>query len=246
MILPEVVGHRGAAAHAPENTLAGIRCAADFGIGAVEVDVKLTADDQLILIHDPRVDRTTDGAGAVAEMTWAQLRVLDAGAWFGAAFAATPIPTLAAAIAEILALNLQANLEIKPCPGREAETALAMVAAIRALWPGDVAPPLLSSYALAALEIARQAAPELPRAVLMRTGSPQDWCAATQRVGAVALHGKAASWTPTHVAAMKAEGLACGCYTVNEAEQALTLRRMGLDYVITDDPAPIAAALADL
>lgn len=246
LLLSEVVGHRGAAAHAPENTLAGIRTAADLGIGAVEVDVKLTGDNALVLIHDDRVDRTTDGVGAVRDMTLAQLRALDAGGWFGAAFSGTPIPTLAEAIAQILRLDLLVNLEIKPCPGREVETALATIAAVRELWPGDRTPPLLSSFAMAALEAAQQAAPELPRAVLMNTGSPRDWCAATQRYGAVAMHGKASHWTPAHVAAVKAAGLACGCYTVNDPDQALILRRMGLDYVVSDDPAAIARALSAL
>ncbi len=244
LLMPQVVGHRGAAAHAPENTLAGIRAAAASGIGAVEVDVKLTADDALVLIHDDRVDRTTDGSGAVRAMTLAQLRALDAGAWFAPAFAGTPIPTLAEAVAEILRLGLRVNLEIKPCPGRERETARATVAAVGELWPDDIPPPLLSSFAEASLAAAQEAAPGLPRAVLMDEGTPQDWLAATQTFDAVAMHGAARSWTATHVTAIKAAGLACGTYTVNDPDQAIALRRMGVDYLVSDDPAKIAAALS--
>ena len=243
-LLPVVVGHRGVAAHAPENTLAGIRAAAAMGLGAVEVDVKLTGDGELVLIHDDRVDRTTNSIGAVRELTRAEVSALDAGSWFGSAFAGETIPTLAQAIATIVALDLQVNLEIKPCPGREAETASTAVAAVRALWPEDRPWPLLSSFAKASLEAARQAAPELPRAVLMKAGRPEQWCAAAKQLGAVAVHGRADAWTPTHVAAVKTAGLACGCYTVNEPDQARALRAMGLDYLFSDDPPAIAAALA--
>ncbi|MHA1564572.1 MAG: glycerophosphodiester phosphodiesterase family protein [Alphaproteobacteria bacterium] len=255
-LLPVVVGHRGAAAHAPENTLAGIRAAAAMGIGAVEVDVKLTGDGELILFHDERVERTTNGTGAVCgtgavrstgavcDMTLAQLQALDAGSWFGTEFAGETIPTLAQAIAEILALGLQVNLEIKPCPGREAETARVTVAAVRALWPDDRPLPLLSSFAMAALETARHDAPEQPRAILVKTGTPQQWCATAKHHGAVAVHGKASCWTPAHADAVKAAGLACGCFTVNQPEQALILRAMGVDYFFSDDPATIAEALS--
>ncbi len=242
--LPEIVGHRGVAAHAPENTLAGIRKAAALGIGAVELDVKLTGDGELVLIHDDRVERTTDGTGAVRDMTLAELQSLDAGSWFDGAFTGETIPTLAEAIAEILQYGLQVNLEIKPCRGREVETATALVTDVRTLWPGGRPLPLISSFATASLEAAQQAAPEQPRAVLTRKGSPEQWCAAAKQVGAVALHGKADAWTPAHVAALKAAGLACGSFTVNEPEQARTLRAMGVDYLFSDDPPIIAAALA--
>ena len=80
--LPPVMGHRGAKGHAPENTLAGLRKAAGLGCRWVEFDVKLTADGELILFHDDSLRRTTDGRGAVADKTLAEIRSLDAGRWF--------------------------------------------------------------------------------------------------------------------------------------------------------------------
>jgi len=92
---PVVVAHRGASVEAPENTLAAFRRALELGAPAMELDVHRTADGELVAIHDATVDRTTNGTGAVAEMTLEALRQLDAGAWKGKAFAVERIPTRA-------------------------------------------------------------------------------------------------------------------------------------------------------
>ncbi len=91
---PRLVGHRGASEVAPENTLASFERARRDGADIVELDVRLTADGQVVAIHDDTVDRTTDGTGRVSAMTLAELRALDAGSWFGPDFAGEPIPTL--------------------------------------------------------------------------------------------------------------------------------------------------------
>lgn len=96
---PVIVAHRGLLRHAPENTLANFRACVDLGIG-FEFDVARTADGHLVCIHDETVDRTTNGKGRVSEMTLAELRKLDAGAWFDARFAGQKIPT----VDEVLAL----------------------------------------------------------------------------------------------------------------------------------------------
>ncbi len=79
--LARVIGHRGAMGHAPENTIASIRRAAALGAAWVEVDVRLTADGRLVLMHDATLGRTTDGEGLVQEATLAEIAALDAGAW---------------------------------------------------------------------------------------------------------------------------------------------------------------------
>jgi hypothetical protein len=124
--LPRVVGHRGAAASAPENTLAGLRRAHQLGVGWVEFDVKLSGDGVPILMHDAVLERTTDGKGAVADTAYADIRALDAGAWFGPEFAGERVPSFDEAIDLLLSHGLGANVEIKPCPGRERETGAAV------------------------------------------------------------------------------------------------------------------------
>jgi glycerophosphoryl diester phosphodiesterase len=89
-----VAYHRGANRYAPENTLSAIKTAVALGADYVEIDVRTTKDGKFVLMHDPTVDRTTDGRGRVGDLTIDEVRKLDAGAWFGEPFAGTRVPTL--------------------------------------------------------------------------------------------------------------------------------------------------------
>ncbi|NMC78815.1 MAG: glycerophosphodiester phosphodiesterase, partial [Chloroflexi bacterium] len=91
---PMLFAHRGASADAPENTLAAFRLAVDENADGIELDAKLSADGQVVVIHDQSVDRTTDGHGRVGQLTLAQLKELDAGSSFSPGFAGERIPTL--------------------------------------------------------------------------------------------------------------------------------------------------------
>ena len=146
-----MIGHRGAAGAAPENTLASIRKARELGATWIEFDVKLTKDGHAILFHDDCLERTTDGRGAVAATTLAEIRRLDAGGWFGPAFRGEPVPTLGQALALCVELHLGINVEIKPCAGREVETAQVTVATLLDVWPRDRPAPLVSSFSPACL-----------------------------------------------------------------------------------------------
>ena len=90
-----IIAHRGASSYAPENTMAAFDLALQMEASHLELDVHLTRDDHLVVIHDDTVDRTTNGTGPVADQTLTVLQTLDAGAWFGEAFAGARIPTLA-------------------------------------------------------------------------------------------------------------------------------------------------------
>src|SRR5690242_8989223 len=92
--LPSVIGHRGAAAYAPENTLESIRTAAEIGVKWVELDVKLTKDSIPIIFHDDTLERTTSGYGLVAETKYEDIRELEAGMWFSEGFTGVVVPTL--------------------------------------------------------------------------------------------------------------------------------------------------------
>lgn len=96
---PLVLAHRGASAYAPENTLAAFDLALVMGARALETDVRATSDGHLVLLHDEGVDRTTDGAGRVAELSLAQVEALDAGQWRGLQWRGERVPTLAALLA---------------------------------------------------------------------------------------------------------------------------------------------------
>ena len=240
--LAPVIAHRGAAARAPENTLAAIRLAAAEGARWVEVDVKLSRDGHCILMHDELLARTTDGRGEVAHYDLDELQALDAGSWFAERFAGERIPTLEAVLELCLSLKLDINLEIKPCPGREQETARACVEVVRAQWPSERPWPLLSSFAVSSLEESLLRAPELPRGLLIDRPT-QSALAMLARLDCVSLHCDHKAVSTELVRALDASGRPLLCYTVNDPARAQLLRDIGVASIITDRPAEIGAAV---
>ncbi|HKW54244.1 MAG TPA: glycerophosphodiester phosphodiesterase family protein, partial [Stellaceae bacterium] len=164
---PRIIGHRGAALTAPENTLAGFCMAAALNVEWVEFDVRLTSDGRCILLHDDTLDRTTNGRGPVSRLTFDEVRRLDAGSWFSPDFAGQPVPGLEETIGLLAQLNVGAVVELKPAPGAEAATGRAATAVLVEHWPVTLPPPLVSSFKPAALAAAREVAPQLARALLV-------------------------------------------------------------------------------
>ena len=230
---PRLMAHRGAGKLAPENTLAALRLGASFGHSAFEFDVKLSADGKSFLLHDATLERTTNGSGRADALTLGELALLDAGSWHGPAFAGEPLPALAAIFRYLRANDFLANVEIKPAPGREWQTGAAVALDVRALAQGLSVPPLLSSFSETALEAARLAVPDLPRALLLDV-LPADWPERLQRLGCVALDANHRELSAEIVANAHARGFRVLCYTVNEAERVRTLFTWGVDSVITD------------
>jgi glycerophosphoryl diester phosphodiesterase len=231
--LPPVIGHRGAAARAPENTLAGLRRAKALGCAWVEFDVRLTADGALVLCHDARLDRTTDRAGLVGGQSLAAIRQCDAGSWFGPAFAAERVPTLEEATALAAELDLGVNIEIKTEPGREYATAAAVADAVSRLGP---APPLfVSSFLPAALAALRDLAPQTRRGVLFRS-VPSRWTEIAKRLGVVVIGADHRQLRPRRVAEIRAAGYPVAAYTVNDPARARLLFEWGVTSVFSDMP----------
>ncbi|MEJ0071698.1 MAG: glycerophosphodiester phosphodiesterase [Pseudomonadota bacterium] len=241
--IPPVIGHRGAAALAPENTLAGLRAAAAAGARWVEFDVKLTADGVAVLMHDDKLDRTTDGRGAVAATDAAAIAALDAGGWFGAAFRGERVPTLVEAIAELARLGLGANIEIKPCPGRAEATAQAVGAVVAAHWPERLSAPLISSFEPACLAVMRDQAPDLPRGLLVKRLAP-DWARAAASLGCVSINLGRRHASASAISSVLASGLKLAIWTVNEAVEAARFLAAGASAIITDRPDALAGCAA--
>jgi glycerophosphoryl diester phosphodiesterase len=236
---PRVIGHRGAAGHAPENTLAGFRRAKLFGIRWVEFDVALTRDNEPVLLHDETVNRTTDGKGRLAEMTLGHLQQLDAGAWHSAEFAGERVPTLTEAFAALHELGLGANIEIKPTRGREAETGAIVARLVAAAWPASLPRPLLSSFKPDALIAARDAAPSVARGYLLNRLS-KGWQADATALGCVSVHCNQRSLSRQTAAEVRQAGYRLLSYTVNEAARARLLFEWGVEAVFTDYPDRLA------
>jgi glycerophosphoryl diester phosphodiesterase len=240
--LPPVIGHRGAAASAPENTLAGLRRAALLGARWVEFDVRLTADDVPILLHDARLERTTDGRGRAAARPLAFIRRLDAGSWFAPDFAGERVPTLEEALLLLGEFGLGANVELKAERGRARRTGARVAAAIARSWPSALPPPLVSSFLPLALAGLREQAPELACGLLFRA-LPGNWRALAARLGCLTIHADQRFLDPAAVAELRRSGYSLLAYTVNDGARARSLFAWGVTAVFSDVPDAILAAV---
>ncbi|EGF33483.1 Glycerophosphoryl diester phosphodiesterase [Oxalobacteraceae bacterium IMCC9480] len=230
---PRIIAHRGGGTLAPENTLAAMRCGLAHGFRAVEFDVMLAQDGVPILMHDEQFGRTVAGSGAVATTSSSVLSTMDAGSWFGAAFAGELVPTYQQVIRFCHQHSIWMNVEIKPTRGAEQATGAAVAAMTQALLAVGQATPLLSSFSFEALQAARAVAPALPRGWLVEH-IPADWEAGLRGLDATALHVDQKGLTAGQAAAVKAGGWGLFCYTVNSVERARELLSWGVDGFCTD------------
>jgi glycerophosphoryl diester phosphodiesterase len=241
-LLPPVIGHRGAAAYAPENTLAGLRKAKALGCRWVEFDVRLTADNQPVLLHDDRLERTTNGRGGVSGLQLAAVRRYDAGNWFHSSFAGERVPTLEEALMLLAELGLGANVELKAVRGREAATGAAVAELLARTWPAN--PHLLiSSFHHGALAAARDRAPHIARGILFRR-VPKNWRNIAAQLGCVTIHADQQRLRPALLSEIRRAGYPLLAYTVNDPERAKILFDFGVKSVFSDVPDRLHGAAA--
>lgn len=236
------MGHRGAGGHAPENTLASIRAAARAGASWVEFDVMLSGDHVPLLFHDDKFDRLAGIDGLMAETPLADAMTLDVGSSFAPAFAGETVPALAAAIDLVLQLGLHPNLEIKPTPGRDVETALRAIDVAADRWPAARPRPFISSFSRMSLAAAMARQPDWPRG-LIAFKLPEDWQTALQALDCVSIHLSETHLTRDQAAAVKAAGYQVAAFTVNDPNRARTLMTWPVDCLISDVPDAIRSAL---
>ncbi|KQR84897.1 hypothetical protein ASG35_27745 [Burkholderia sp. Leaf177] len=230
---PRIVAHRGGGKVAPENTLDGIDTGARLGLKMIEFDAKLSADNVVFLLHDDLVDRTSDGRGPAKTMRYDEIATLDAGTWFDPRFKGARMPTLAQVAERCFQHGIAANIEIKPCEGRDVETGVLVAQEAARLWADAGPAPLLSSFSYAALEAAAEAAPDLPRGMLYED-IPADWRAQAAALSCVSLHADHAKLNEALVREIKDSGLRILAYTVNEPARARELAQWGVDAICTD------------
>lgn len=227
------LAHRGAGTLAPENTLAAFRLGYRHGCRAFECDVKLSADGVAFLLHDTTLERTTGESGVAGDRTWAELAALDAGSWHSAAFAGETIPTLATIAQFCITTGSLLNIEIKPTPGVEVLTGQRVAAEAARLWLGQAEMPLLSSFSVEAVAAARDAAPGLPRALLLDALTP-GWFEQALALGCIAVVADFMLVDAPWVERLHAAGLLAMAYTVNDAAAAERLFGWGVDALFTD------------
>lgn len=209
-----IYAHRGASGYAPENTFAAFDRALEMPIDGIETDIRATRDGVLVLLHDATVDRTTNGNGAVADITLAELEQLDAGSRFAAAFAGQRIPTLAAFL-DRYADGTRFWLEIK-APG--VEPALAAMIGERQLHDRVQ----FTSFEFESLRQLRAASPEASLAFLTRELAP-DTLPRCQSIGVAQISIHNSTLTPAVMATVRAAGMDVRTWGI--ADKA-TLRRV--------------------
>lgn len=227
------IAHRGAAGTRPELTRPAFERALELGVDMIELDVQLTRDGQLVVLHDRTLGRTVAGSGAVRERTLAELQGLDAGGWFDARWAGARVPSLA----EVLgwtAGRAELNVEIKSPESDWAATAAALVALLGA--SGRLERTIISSFQMGALAAVRARSAAARLGVLWQTTDFDPMWAEAEALGAVAVHPLWSLVDAGFVAAARARGRRVLVWTVNDPQAIAELVALGVDGIISDFP----------
>jgi glycerophosphoryl diester phosphodiesterase len=232
-----VIGHRGAAGLAPEHTRPSFERALAIGVDMIELDVQLSRDGELVVIHDRTLERTTTASGPVREQTLTALRALEIGGWFGESFRGEPLLTLTEVFA-LLAGRAALNVEIKsPEPDWEA-TARELAAVLRQV--DALATTVVSSFEMGALAAVRRMMPAVPIGVLWHHLDLAPAWAAAAELRATSLHPYAPLVTGDVVRHAHAHGLRVHTWTVNEDAEIRRVAADGVDGIISDFPDRVA------
>lgn len=232
---PVIFAHRGASAHAPENTLAAFALALEQQADAIELDVKLSADEQVVVHHDATVDRTTDGHGRLKDMSLAELKKLDAGSFFSEKFKGEKIPTLEE-VFETVGKQTFINIELTnyTTPGDDLVEAVCMLVKKHKLQKRI----LFSSFFESNLSKARSYLPDVPCGLLAYNGLLGVWARSFGFAFGKyqALHPFVKDMTQQQAARVHRLQRRVHVWTVNAEQDMRRLFGWGVDGIFTDDP----------
>jgi glycerophosphoryl diester phosphodiesterase len=229
-----VIAHRGFSGAAPENTMAAIRAAIEAKADMAEIDVTLSSDRQIVVLHDETLERTTDGRGEVSRLTFREIQRLDAGSWFNHAFAGERIPTLDQVLTEIEG-KILLNIEIK---SEAIDRGIVAEVATAIRDHGMVDRIVVSSFSPVALAKMHALAPEISTAVLYNPEyhRGRDAVDIVVDLGAIAFNIKRQRLTDTMLQRCRQHGIPVGLYTVNKPRRMRRLVEKGVSAIFTDHP----------
>ena len=234
---PLAMAHRGQRATSPEQTLEAYEAAIRLGAQGIETDVQRTRDGRLAMLHDLTLDRTTNGAGAIADHDWAAVRDLDAGSWFDPRFAGCRVPSLEETIELVVGAGLVLCVEIKGRPEDTPGTAVAVARLVRER--GLLDQVFISSFDHEALAAARGevGSPLLAPERLPDVGPSDPEIAVQQAVAldAAAIQHRWEDLTPAVVDAVHAAGTAIWSWPIDTLESIARSVELGVDAIIGDD-----------
>jgi glycerophosphoryl diester phosphodiesterase len=232
-----VIAHRGDRTRYPENTLPAFEAALDAGVDMIELDVMLSRDRKMVVIHDPNLERTTNGKGSVGQYTLAELRRLDAGGWFHPRFSGEPLPTLEGVL-DLIGGKVLVNIEIKrnafesPAPADAVEEQVVDLVSRRGLRESV----LLSSFEWRCLERIAAMGGGLSLALIARYPEEEGILDLCRRLKVFSFHPSWIDLKAEHVERFHRAGFPVFPYNVDTVEQYRQVMDMGVDGVITSDP----------
>lgn len=225
-----VIAHRGASSEAPENTLSAIQKAIEIGADAVEFDVRSTFDDRLVLMHDEKVNRTTNGKGAVSGMTIGSVRDLDAGYWFAPRFRGERVPKLIEALDLVARGGIVPVVELKDTFDQASSAAPKVVSALKEL--GLESSAVVIARDPKQIACVKELSPETPTAYVTVYKKEAEKTLGGAADGIFAFW---ASLSPALVKAAHDMGDFVAAWTLNTSHMR-TLARYGVDALVTNDP----------
>src|SRR6188768_23418 len=240
---PLVLGHRGARHASPENTHAAFELARSEGAAGIELDVRLVKSGEVVVLHDQTLARVTNGADrrAVEQLTWTETRSADVGK-------GERVPLLSDVLDWAETHEQLVNVEVKSDVRRRRDL-LAGVIALLQRHPYAARGVLLSSFDPRFIWRLARALPKIPSAFLFHTKSPMARAASLvgaatfSRLGARAVHPEDALVTTQRMQAWRSKNALVGVWTVNDVARARVLSTLGVDYLVSDNPGSILAAL---
>lgn len=231
--MTEIFAHRGSSGTRPENTMAAYMEAARVGADGLELDAQLSKDGELVVLHDERVDRTTDGSGWVKDFTLQELKQLSAGSWFSGSFRDARIPTISEVLDWAQGNNLKLNIELKTGRVKYPDLEKKVIALVREYGVGDRV--ILSSFYHYSLKKVQWLDPDMETAILYMEGLFEPWRYARQ-LGASSLHCYWPAATSEIITGAMQAGIAVRPFTVNKEANMKSLINAGCSGIFTDWP----------
>lgn len=235
-----VFGHRGAMARAPMNTLAAFELARSEGADGIELDLRLSRDGHLVVIHDDLVDATTDGLGSVADLTLAEVKRLDAGSWFSDSYAGETIPTLDE-VFDAFGPALFINIEIKSSRDSVDRMEKALAQCIRRHNMRERI--IVSCFDPVVLRRIRGMMPTVMMGFLYQPDMPAEHYLPLKKLWHEARHPRHDMVDEGYMNWARAQSYFVNVWTVNDRQRAIELRDLGVNAIITDAPGKIISAL---
>ncbi|GEA59065.1 glycerophosphoryl diester phosphodiesterase [Vibrio comitans] len=231
----KTTAHRGVSSLAPENTMAAFKLVKEQGSQWIEIDVQLSADGVPMVIHDQTVNRCTNGRGKVSEMSLSQLKMLDAGGWFGDMYVGERIPTLAETLMYVKEAGHDLNIELKVYPGDNVHALCDKVKLVIDESEIPLSQILFSSFDNEALHQMMRILPLVRRGQLWQK-IPDDAYSLLHKIEAYSVHCDYRFLTEQKAQLIKEAGYQLYCYTPNFPELVEKHWQWGVDMMITDDP----------